>query len=149
MTTNTASGICVPLEEQEPNEVDGMMAKIREIQNACSHDFKLTKEVELKESLVPNVFVGFTQGPISDKILDHGEIQKEFTIVCTKCSEEVKYYIPEVCPRCLGQMSKPDLEGGRNSRERFFGMQHHYYAVTLSFCKGLCGFVVASDVWDQ
>jgi len=150
MTTNSVSIDCVPMTEREPNEVDRLRVKIKEIQTACTHDFKLVKEIKLKESLIPGVFVGTSgRGGLSRKILDHGEIQTEFTVVCTKCSKEVNCHITEVCPRCLGNMSKGELEGGTNSRERFFGVQNGYYAIELFFCKGLCGFIVASDVWDQ
>ncbi|MFA5392385.1 MAG: hypothetical protein WC306_01675 [Candidatus Paceibacterota bacterium] len=125
------------------NEVDRLKALIAEIQGNCDHDWRVIKEAELIESLVPGVFVG-SRGPFGTAA--------RMKLFCTRCSQRIQTSIILRCPHCLSPMRKGDLytmeDGGKTSREKYFGVDEPYYAIRIHCCT-LCSFMTASDEWNQ
>jgi hypothetical protein len=134
--------ICLPLEAREPNEVDKLNLRVKQIQQNCRHDFKLTKEPRLQESLVRGV-IAWEKGPHT-----LAGFSGSLTLVCTKCSKEKGATITDICPRCLGKMKKDPATLGAGSRKKYFGKAYFYYSVILYRCQD-CGLVVAAEEWDQ
>ena len=121
---------CVPIKERELNEVDKLETRIKEIQDNCDHDFRLTEEPKLRETRVSGVFVGSVKGFGAPRM----------TLVCLKCSKVKETNVSEICPRCLGSM-KPGKCLRAGSREKYFEGRYLYYSITLSYCPN-CNFIV-------
>jgi hypothetical protein len=131
-------------------KVAELKEQIALIQRDCTHEFKVTKGVELVESLVHGVYVGKTDGPIKVRTRywctqpDYLSTTT-FTITCRLCDVSQAHSIPYTCPVCLIRMAQ---FRGLENRERYLGMEHLYFAVRVATCPK-CGLGVASDEWDQ
>lgn len=124
------------------NEVDRLNARIQEIQENCCHNFQLQEPANLVESLVPGVYVGRTEG-----LTSVGRPDPQIQLVCVECSLSKRTCITVICPQCFGEMGRGYCLGA-GSREKYFGQRHLYYAIIEQHCPQ-CGFIVASDEWDQ
>ena len=125
------------------NEVDRLHEQIAQIQENCEHEFSTTKEPALIESLVLGVFVGKLEGPAKVS-----SSPAEFSLFCSKCSEEKRTNIRATCPKCLSSMGGAECLGA-GSREKYFGQNHLFYSAAVARCQGEeCLFEVASDQWD-
>ena len=96
MTEGIEKKVCIPIKEREPNKVDELRDQIKNIQENCKHDFRLTKEPKLSKSLISGVFVGSVEGPTE---VSRSNIRLE--LVCLKCSEENITSTSRMCPKCL------------------------------------------------
>lgn len=125
------------------NEVDSLQAQIEKIQKHCDHDWRLIEEPELRQSLVPGVFIGE---------MARSGMATEMILICTKCSKRLVTSITARCPYCLSPMREGGLhsiEGdGTFSRKKYFGRKYLYYAIRLHHCTK-CDFSTASDEWNQ
>jgi len=129
------------------NEVDRLLAQIKEIQEKCSHVFETSPHYDRwvhpqtgqadnpEPTLVPNVFVG---------VDDQRRISLTVKFVCKKCNVGGKANCRQKCVRCLGPMVK----GEKHLREEYFGEKYSYYRVYLYICE-MCGFTIAVDEFDQ
>ncbi len=122
---------------REPNEVDKLLEKIEQIQSTCEHDFRLLKPVELPESRVKGVFLGYDAEMKNER-------RPRYTLRCLKCNKEEEFDIFKICPCCLNEMQKGELD----YREKYRGQKHLYFRVRLYECLE-CKLVVANDEWNQ
>lgn len=134
--------VVVPQKARRPNKVDKLLGDIKKIQEECKHDFRLLKPVKLKESNVKGFFI------LTDASLpSYSRLDSLFLKVkCLRCSKEKEYSSLKKCPHCLSLLQP----GGKNPREKYFGVPHLYYAARLYYCINKdCGFCGVADEWDQ
>ena len=129
--------ICVPIESRGLNEVDCLTDKIKLIQENCSHDWRLTEPLYLRESLVEGVFI------LYDASTDRHKAKS--VLRCQECSKEKEFNFRETCPHCLGEMREGAKAG---MREFYFGRDYLYYGAFPYYCVK-CGFKGVVDAWDQ
>lgn len=122
--------------------VQWLKKQIEDIQGSCEHKYSCVKYPELIMSKVQGTYVGVVSGPVGTGI---GNLT--FQLVCTDCDWTKGLSASSTCPMCYVKLVKGRCLGA-DSRERYFGMNHSYYAVTISSCS-TCNFHIASDEWDQ
>ena len=127
------------------NQVDELQQKIvdlkdviKDIQEACEHEFTITKpHGELKESLVPGVYLGFNaQG---------GNGHLNFTINCPKCSLTRKCKACFICPKCFSTLEKDEYPV---LRQEYWERPYIYYGSLMCRCPNR-HFRIVNDEWNQ
>ena len=106
--------VWVPLEEREPNEVDRLRGRIKNIQEACEHEFRAIEEPQLGESLVSGVYTGSVEGFRVGEGVSFSAT--EMTLVCLHCGKQEEATIWETCPRCLSPMVEGHFWGQEAAR---------------------------------
>ena len=121
--------ICVPVKQGVLNEVDRLTDKIRLIKESCSHDYRFTGPVYLRESLEKGVYILYDASFPST-------LRPKHVLKCQKCSEETELNITKTCPHCLGEMKEDKRKG-------------YIYFSTFPYHCVKCGFKGVVNVWDQ
>ncbi len=131
------TSIVVPIEKRRPNKVDLLQIEISSLQGVCDHLFVPFEPVILQESLVPEIFLandkhGYTNPPC-------------IKTQCTRCSFRKEFSVTDICPKCMHEMIKGELD---RPREKYHGEQNGYNSSRIYTCNK-CGFTLVADEWDQ
>lgn len=125
--------------------VQWLKSQIEEIQGSCEHKYSCVKYPDLIMSKVEGTYVGVLSGPIQGKapVL-------RFDLICSECDLPKSLSASSTCPMCYVSLVIEHECLGAGSREKYFGVEHIYYAIMTSKCSNpKCNFRIASDRWDQ
>ncbi len=133
------------------NRVDELEKEIEGIRSSCTHQFEMTKEPTLLESLVPGTYVGTFTGQTEGL---QGKVDNSFILKCSKCSLEQRTSALGQCPKCFESLVRDERlvhslkEFNWDGRTEYFGCSYLYNAIRLSRCPNR-HFIIASEEWDQ
>lgn len=107
---NEVSIPVVLLKEREPNEVDELLQRITEIQEKCSHDYRLFAPHGLRETLVKGIYQA-----------SHGQA---FSYKCLKCSKEDRRRVTIKCLNCSNEPLTISVSEEYEDLQRYFSQEH-------------------------
>lgn len=130
--------------DRTPNEVDELLARVKETQAACGHDFRLVRAIELKPLCDPEVFA--TPSGVA--------------VICLRCSLDKYLQVYDrdnlniqdgVCPCCLSSIHWAIILS-YEERDALFPEHHRwrvgYYRILVTTCRN-CGIKLACGQWNQ
>lgn len=128
--------------EQLQREIQQRTEQLERLQKDCVHQWILVGEApELVESLIPGIYIGTTEGPISPDLQNKKLI---FQIECSDCLKTMRVNLGNTCPKCFGRLGDRELRW----RKDVFGINYLYFGVRIRRCPQY-HYAVACDEWDQ
>ena len=102
----------------QDNRVDVLLALVKELQEKCDHNFKLTEEIRLQESRVENVWIEPNAGQRMN--LGRALSVELVTWKCAHCSVEKSGDYLLFCPFCGSRLEASDLLVASIDFKRYF-----------------------------